>query len=452
MKRRLRRHREKARLKETHAAAPQEGAGAWTTLGEDDKEENKGEEASDRPEGLIASDELEYIVTLRAGSRVRGFAFTKDVGGEGDSGVLRLFMALHNNSLELHSVTTGGVDKGSSSRLLTLDSHGHRSDVRAVCLSSDDSMMASTCSSVLKVWNTKTQHCIRTSAIATGLCVAFGPADQHVIVGTKDGKLILVELASGDAIETHEAHTGAVWSIDVRPDGKGLATGGADHDVKFWDFELVEGRLSLVHARTLKMADDVLAVRYSHTKDPSKLLVAVALLDSTVKVFHDNSLRFFLSLYGHKLPVLSMDISDDGELIATASADKTIKIWGLDFGDCHRSLLAHSDSIMALRFVPNTHYLFSCSKDRLVKYWDADHFEQVLSLPGHTSEVWAVAVASDGSFVVSGGHDRSLRLWERTEDIVFLEEEREKELEAMFEAELDRPDKGESIQEKTGGW
>lgn len=73
---------------------------------------------------------------------------------------------------------------------------------------------------------------------------------------------------------------------------------------------------------------------------------AVAILDNTVKVFHDDSLKFFLSLYGHKLPVMSMDVSDDGELLATGSADKTVKIWGLDFGDCHRSLLAHDDSIM----------------------------------------------------------------------------------------------------------
>ena len=454
MKRRLRRHREKARLKENAVAAPQEGAGAWSTLSTaDDIKEGKEEEASERPEGLVASDELEYVAALRVGTRVRGFSFTKDLSGEDESLVCRLVLALHNNSLEVHSVTTGGEEKGVSHKLLVVDGLGHRSDVRALSLSSDDSMLASTCTSVLKVWNTRTQHCVRTSQVGSGLCVAFGPADQHVIVGTKEGKLVLVELASGDIIESHDdAHTGAIWSIDIRPDGKGLATGGADHDVKFWDFELVEGRLSLVHSRTLKMADDVLAVRFSHTKDPSKLLIAVALLDSTVKVFHDDSLRFFLSLYGHKLPVLSMDISDDGEIIATASADKTIKIWGLDFGDCHRSLLAHGDSVMGLRFVPNTHYLFSCSKDRVIKYWDADHFEQILSLPGHTSEVWGLAVASDGSFVVSCGHDRSLRVWDRTEDMVFLEEEREKELEAMFEAELDRPDKGQAIQGKAGGW
>ena len=64
------------------------------------------------------------------------------------------------------------------------------------------------------------------------------------------------------------------------------------------------------------------------------------------QVFFLDSLKFFLSLYGHKLPVLSMDISSDSTLLVSGSADKNIKIWGLDFGDCHKSLFAHQDSVM----------------------------------------------------------------------------------------------------------
>lgn len=61
------------------------------------------------------------------------------------------------------------------------------------------------------------------------------------------------------------------------------------------------------------------------------------------QVFFLDTLKFFLSLYGHKLPVFCMDISSDGDLIVSGSADKNLKIWGLDFGDCHKSLFAHSD-------------------------------------------------------------------------------------------------------------
>ncbi len=183
-------------------------------------------------------------------------------------------------------------------------------------------------------------------------------------------------MASSSLIESVKAHEGPVWSLDVRPDKCGFVSGAADKQVKFWDFNLVEDasyskitkRLTFIHTRTLKMSDDVLCVRIS---SDSRLL-AVSLLDSTVKIFYFDTLKFFLSLYGHKLPVLSMDISSDSTLIITGSADKSVKIWGLDFGDCHKSLHAHQDSVMNVKFVWGTHYFFSCSKDKTIKNWDAD--------------------------------------------------------------------------------
>lgn len=42
-----------------------------------------------------------------------------------------------------------------------------------------------------------------------------------------------------------------------------------------------------------------------------------------------DSLKFFLTLYGHKLPVLCMDISSDGDLIVTAQQTKILRfgVW-----------------------------------------------------------------------------------------------------------------------------
>lgn len=62
-----------------------------------------------------------------------------------------------------------------------------------------------------------------------------------------------------------------------------------------------------------------------------------------MQIFFTDTLKFFVSLYGHKLPVLSMDISSDGALLASGSGDKNVKIWGMDFGDCRKSLFAHGD-------------------------------------------------------------------------------------------------------------
>jgi U3 small nucleolar RNA-associated protein 12 len=221
----------------------------------------------------------------------------------------------------------------------------------------------------------------------------------------------------------------------VLPDKTGFVTGSADGQVKFWDFALIKeesNRLTAIHTRTLKLSEEVLAVVIS----PNQKLMAVSLIDSTVQVFYFDSLKLSKSLYGHKLPVLCMDISSDSTLIVTGSADKNIKIWGLDFGDCHRSIFAHNDSIMSIKFVWGTHYVFSCSKDKTIKYWDMDKYENISTFTGHISEVWSIAVGKFGNFFVSGSHDRSIRTWRRTDEQLFLEEEREKEIDQQADESL----------------
>lgn len=123
---------------------------------------------------------------------------------------------------------------------------------------------------------------------------------------------MLYELRSSTLLATVEAHAGPIWSLDLRPDGKGFITGSGDKSVKFWNFtkkvlpfdEAVQPgsdtktvHLSVAHTKTMKMSDDVLGVRYS----PDGKFLAVATLDSTVKVFFQDTLKFFLSLYGHKV-------------------------------------------------------------------------------------------------------------------------------------------------------
>ena len=53
------------------------------------------------------------------------------------------------------------------------------------------------------------------------------------------------------------------------------------------------------------------------------------------------------------------------------------------------------------------------------------------------AQVWCVAVSAAGDFLVSGGADRSLRVWRRTEEPFFVEEERERRLESLFEADTE---------------
>ncbi len=390
-----------------------------------------------------------YVI-VRTGGKVRSVDWARGR----TSKALQLLVATTNNQLELYKIPTKQEKKKSKAdeppdynRTFSVDMPGHRTDIRSLALSSDDRMLASATNGSLKIWNVRTQSCIRTLECGYALCGSFLPGDKIVVVGTRTGELELFDIASSTLIDTVQAHEGPVWTLQVHPDGRSVVTGSADKSAKFWSFEVVQEeiagtkrttpRLKLVHTRTLKVADDILCLRFS----PDSRLLAVALLDNTVKVFFIDSLKLFLNLYGHKLPVLNMDISYDSKLIVTSSADKNVRLWGLDFGDCHKALFAHQDSIMQVSFIPhnqdgNGHHFFSASKDGVIKYWDGDKFEQIQKLEGHHGEIWALAVSRTGEFLVSASHDKSIRVWQQTDEQLFLEEEREKELEELYESTL----------------
>ncbi|KEF59405.1 uncharacterized protein A1O9_04249 [Exophiala aquamarina CBS 119918] len=449
----------KALMRKRKRRKEKEAEGATTTATTTTTDADSGVVVADEAEGTTdissatISDIIVPYVTVRTGGKVRSMDWAGSKSGKSFS----VLVATANNQLEVFEVLSGDETKQNKkskgtqipdyNRTLSIDMPGHRTDIRCVALSSDDRMLATASNGSLKIWNTRTQSCLRTLDCGYALCLAFLPGDKIVVVGTREGTLEVFDIAASTLLDTITAHERDIWALAVQPDGKGLVTGSADKSAKFWDFKVVQeevlgtnrktAKLTLVHSRTLKVADDILSVCFS----PDSRLLAVSTLDSTVKVFFLDTLKLFLTLYGHKLPVLSMSISHDSKLIATSSADKNVRVWGLDFGDCHKAFFAHQDSILSVAFVPNNndgsgHHFFSASKDKTIKYYDGDKFEQIQKLDGHHGEIWAMAVAGSGEFLVTASHDKSIRIWAQTDEQIFLEEEREKELEMLYESTL----------------
>ena len=417
-KRRLKRKREKMELKAREAEE------------QGDLEAAKEAREEQEDEGVrSAGDELELASTVTTKAKMRGFAFAHEEPKRTDV-ICKVAILLEDNSVQEWEV----IEEAEPEKLHTIDSAGHRSDVRAVALSPDDETVLSCSNNGCKLWNIADGSCLRTVKGGYGLCAAFAPGGRHAIIGTKQGAIELIDVNSGNQLEVPEAHEGAVWGFALLPDESGFVSASADKTIRFWEWTLQKDEgglrtLSFNHTKTLQMAEDVLSCSIS----PDGKLLSVSLLDNTLKVFFVDSLKFNLSLYGHRLPALCHDISSDSQLLASAGADKNIRIWGLDFGDCHRSIFAHQDSVMALKFVPKTHYLFSVGKDKMVKYWDADKFDPLLTLEAHHAPVWCLAVSKRGDFVITGSGDRSLRMWERTDEPFFVDEEQERRLENLFD-------------------
>jgi U3 small nucleolar RNA-associated protein 12 len=378
---------------------------------------------------VTLTDEVKRLPAIKTRNKIKSFDLLQSTGGS----KLRICVSYANNLLQLYALNT--AEKHAEPQMTrAIQQQGHHSEVRCLAFSSDNLAIASGSGDSIKLWNRESNACLRTVETDYVLAVCFVPGDRHLLAGLKSGQLLIVDISTGEVIETIPAHQKELWSICLMPDQRGFATGGGDGTVKTWAFELIDAEgggggkvLSVLHQQTLKVEETVLCVRIASNSK----FIAVALLDSTVKIFFLDTFKFYLSLYGHKLPVLSMDISSDATLIATGSADRSVKVWGMDFGDCHRSILAHEDSVMGVQFVANTHQVFTCGKDGRVKQWDADTFEKILTLPGHLGEAYSLTVSPSGKVVASCGSDRTIRLFERTAEPIVLRDQQEEEREEI---------------------
>jgi WD40 repeat protein/transcriptional regulator with XRE-family HTH domain len=152
-----------------------------------------------------------------------------------------------------------------------------------------------------------------------------------------------------------------IWSVAFSPDGKLLAAGGINGQVRFW--RLQDGQQ-------------------------------------------------VLTLAGHSDWVGSIAFSPNGKLFVSGSHDRTIKFWDLESGACLRTIVAHDDMIWSIAISPDGRWLASAGKDHLVKIWEISNGRCFGILEGHTNWVNSVAFSPDGRLLASGSNDQSIKLWE----------------------------------------
>lgn len=115
------------------------------------KREGEGDGAAEPDAGLVASDELAPLHEVRTKGKVVAAAFAPEEGKAREGELGRVTVVYSNNSVECWAVAEDGAERG-----FGVQGPGHRSDVRALALSADDSLLLSTSNAGAKVWNPRT--------------------------------------------------------------------------------------------------------------------------------------------------------------------------------------------------------------------------------------------------------------------------------------------------------
>ncbi len=240
------------------------------------------------------------------------------------------------------------------------------------------------------------------------LSVSFSPNGRFLASAGADG-IIKLFYPDGRDITTIEADKIAAIDIAFSPDGKFLASAGGDKTIKIWN-------LDNPAAPQLAIAfeghgDWVTSVSFS---PDGKTLVSGS-ADGIVKLWSIEEGRFLEDIGTHEGEVTSVSFSADGQVVASASGDEsasaqnTVKLWSVD-GKLLQTLSGHGDWIYSVSLSPDGKTIASASADKTIKIWSVDGGE-IKTLKGHSDEVLEVAFSRDGKAIASASRDKTVKVW-----------------------------------------
>ncbi|MBE9126586.1 MULTISPECIES: hypothetical protein [unclassified Coleofasciculus] len=229
------------------------------------------------------------------------------------------------------------------------------------------------------------------------LGVSFSPDGKRIASAGADNRIILWN-PDGTVVRTLTDHRQPVTSVSFSPDSLTLASTSEDKTIKLWNRDGLT-------CKTLKGHQDIV---FSASFSPDGQLVASGSADKTVKLWSKDG-RLIKTLIGHQGTVFSVSFSPDGQMIASASADGTVKVWTRN-GRLIKTLIGHQGTVFSVSFSPDGQTLASASADRTIKLWTKGG-TLLKTLTGHSQPVFSTSFSPDGMTIASASADNTVKLW-----------------------------------------
>lgn len=233
---------------------------------------------------------------------------------------------------------------------------------------------------------------------------------QSMVVAEKKGGQLVVS----DAVTRTSAlmaptmklsgHENAVYCVKFNPEGTHLISAGKESTVLLWQvYGECENEL-IFKGHKLPVVD------LAWSRDGEQFFTASA--DKTAAVFDIQTGQRLKRFRGHDSFVNAVSATRRGDpLVLTGSDDCTAALWDVRQRS-HTHLYKHEYQVLSVAFSDDASQVFTAGIDNVVYCWDTRKQEVVYELKGHTDSVTGLRLSPDGNHLLSNAMDNSLRTWD----------------------------------------